>query len=213
MIREFQSKGLMDYTRSFICIAFDHAIFGDPPPAPHRCPNTGNDGAKLDPDEFLASQIGNSGKNEDGAKVVEKRPKVTPSLVEDTRRSSSGKSDSASIDASAWTMDDGTITPQQLLRWSNMVRLGITDVTMLLFIERESVPHAKSVLLSIKKRNANSCMASTTTTANKAGSSSAGRGSIPQDCRNKKAPSRERRNGFEKIDRAIPPLCDDPNDR
>ena len=425
MIREFQSKGLMDYTRSLICIAFDHAIFGDPPPAPHRCPNTGNDGAKLDPDEFLASQIGNSGKNEDSAKVVEKRPKVTPSLVTPaisplpgldeadllrramdrramlherisameaararlgssfegddadgnanenrnddagggggddvdapslrggkrerrrrmgqrtgtdddevdvvggmgrpfdeggggggggiappdltrmgmdqhdlrmnalseqikrealefmghesayaggyvesptvhhrdrveegggieegvddgvaggvddydgivagsgdvesellewlstppkSRRGSSGRSDSASIDSSAWTMDDGT-TPQQLSRFSNMVRLGIPDVAVLRSIERESVPHAESVLISIKKRNADTCMASTTTTADTAGSSSAGRGSIPQDCRNEKVPSRERHNGFEKIERAIPPLCDDPNYR
>jgi hypothetical protein len=128
------------------------------------------------------------------------------------RRGSSVKCDTASIDSSAW-MDDGMITPQQLSRFSNMVRLGIPDVAVLRSIERESVPHAESVLLSIKKRNTDSSMSSTTTTADTAGSSSVVRRSIPQDCRNENVSSRETDNSFEKVGRAIPPLCDDPNYR
>jgi len=77
----------------------------------------------------------------------------TTYTVESTARKTpdSVKSPGATIDSSA--RGDGEPTPQQLSRYSNMVRLGIPDVAVLQSMERDRVSNTQSILQSLKEKH------------------------------------------------------------
>jgi hypothetical protein len=102
-------------------------------------------------DQISSSPIGSRSRSSRNQGLANELPMAGQ---QQQQRSSPSKVDSAAtIDSSAWSGSGKNPTPQQLSRYSNMVRLGIPDVAVIRSMERDGMSNSQSILESLKEEH------------------------------------------------------------